>query len=140
MEHRWGIRRTLNVGVKLYVRGSPPRFGRLLDASASGGYVASSPPLPIMSRVQIALGWDGFHRDGHLRIAAYVVRTDAHGIGIEWREFAPLPVLALMDTPKLPRSYMSSTAVSTTTEARKESLHVPSHRFNGVFGSIRNGG
>src|SRR6185312_11236145 len=98
----WGIRRSLNVGVKLYVRGRPPRFGRLLDASASGGYVATSPPLPIMTRVHVALGWDKSHLGGRLRIAAYIVRADAHGIGIEWREFAPIAVLARMDTPKLP--------------------------------------
>jgi hypothetical protein len=124
MEHRWGIRRSLNVGVKLYVRGSPPRFGRLLNASASGGYVATKPPLPIMTRVHVALGWDKFHRGGRLRIAAYIVRADAHGIGIEWREFAPIAVLALMDTPKLPPACTPLRDISRITEARREPVHV----------------
>jgi hypothetical protein len=97
MEHRWGIRQTLDVAVKLYVRSSLPRLGRLLNASSSGAYVATSAALPIMTRVHVALGWDRVQRGGRHRIAAYVVRVDARGIGIEWREFAPLPVLALID-------------------------------------------
>lgn len=97
MEHRWGIRRTLDVGVKLHVPRRPPGFGRLLNASSSGAYVATRAKLPIMSRVHIALGWDGSQGGGRLRIAAHVVRVDARGIGIEWAELAPAPVLALID-------------------------------------------
>lgn len=103
MEHRWGMRRTLSIGVKLYTRQSPPRFGRLLNASASGAYVAMSAAPPVMTRVQIALGWDALQRGGLHRIAAHVVRIDARGIGIEWREFAPPPVLALIQSMEVPR-------------------------------------
>lgn len=118
MEHRWGTRRTLNVGVKLYVRGSPPRFGRLLDASASGGYVSTSPPLPIMTRVHVMLGWDSPHRRGRHQIAGYVVRADAHGFAVEWQKFAPPLVLTMIDAPKRPRSCNSPTRIGTITEAR----------------------
>ena len=134
MEHRWGIRRTLNVGVKLYVRGSLPRFGRLLDASVSGGYVAMSPPLPVMSRVRVALGWGQFHRGGRLPIAAYVVRADAHGIGIEWQVLAPLPMRALMYTPTLPRSCVSRRRISRIPVARTKSVPAPSSPSNSIFG------
>lgn len=102
MEHRCGVRRTLNVGVKLHIRQSLPKFGRLLDASASGAYVATSAPPPIMSRVHVALGWDGLQRGGRHRVAAYVVRVDARGIGIEWCDFAPPPVLALIESLEAP--------------------------------------
>jgi hypothetical protein len=98
MEHRWGIRRTLAVGVKLYVPQRPPGFGRLLNASSSGAYVATRAKLPIMSRVHVALGWDESQGGGRHRIAAHVVRVDTSGIGIEWAEFAPAPVVALIDT------------------------------------------
>ena len=129
MEHRWGIRRSLNVGVKLYVRGSPPRFGRLLDASASGGYVATSPPLPIMTRVHVALGWGSARGDRRLRIAGYVVRVDAHGFAIEWQKFAPLPVFALMDAPKPSRScILLPSRISRITEAHKEGVHAAATR------------
>lgn len=102
MEHRWGMRRALSVGVKLYTRQSPPQFGRLLNASASGAYVAMSAAPPIMTRVRIALGWDSLQRGGRLRVAAHVVRVDARGIGIEWRYFAPPPVLALIQSMEVP--------------------------------------
>jgi hypothetical protein len=97
MEHRWGTRRTLDVGVKLYVQQGQPRFGRILNASSSGAYVATGEPLPIMTRVHIALGWDGARHGGRQGIAAYVVRADRRGIGIEWHKFAPPAVLALID-------------------------------------------
>lgn len=102
MEHRCGTRRTLSVGVKLYTRQSPAKFGRLLNASASGAYVAMGATPPLMTRVQIALGWDSLQRGGRHRIAAYVVRVDARGIGVEWRDFAPAPVLALIQSMELP--------------------------------------
>lgn len=102
MEHRWGVRRTLNIGVKLYIRQSLPKFGRLLNASASGAYVAMSATPAIMSRVHVALGWDRLQRGGRHRVAAYVVRVDARGIGIEWHDFAPSPVLALIESLEVP--------------------------------------
>ena len=104
MEHRWGIRRTLDVGVRLHVRASLPGFGRLLDASASGAYLVTGMKLPIMTRVQIALGWDGLQGGGRHPITAYVVRAAARGFGIEWAQFAPASVLALIDGPKVASS------------------------------------
>lgn len=112
MEHRCGIRQTLNVGVKLYVRGSAPRFGRLLDASASGGYVATDPPLPMMSRVHLGFGWAKLSADPPHRIAAYIVRSDAHGIGIEWQEFAPPSLLALIEPLRVPPSQTERRALA----------------------------
>lgn len=97
MEHRWGTRRALDVGVKLYVDGKLPAFGRILDASSSGAYIASGAVLPIMTRVHVALGWDGSKRGPRCPVTAYVVRADARGVGIEWQEFAPVPVRALID-------------------------------------------
>lgn len=102
MEHRWGTRRTLDVGVKLYVQSSLPVFGRIRNASSSGAYIATSATLPVMTRMHIALGWDGSQRGGRHRIAAHVVRADKRGIGIEWQEFAPLSVLALIDALESP--------------------------------------
>ena len=110
MEHRWGTRRTLSVGVRLYMQQSAPKFGRLLNASASGAYVAMSAAPPVMSRVQIALGWDRLQRGGRHRIAAYVVRVDARGIGIEWRKFAPPPVVALIQAFDVPPTRTSKRA------------------------------
>lgn len=96
MEHRWGVRQMLEVGVKLYVQPDRPLSGRLLNASSSGGYVTTSVTVPIMTRVDVTIGCDNSQRGGLHRIAGYVVRADARGVGIEWQDFAPPPVLALI--------------------------------------------
>lgn len=134
MEHRWGTRRILSVGVKLYTRQSAPQFGRLLNASASGAYVAMSATPPIMSRVRIALGWDGLQRGGRHRITAYVVRTDARGIGIEWRNFAPPPVVALMQALDAPRARTRRRASAI------DSVHPQPWRPHSISAQLLNGG
>lgn len=115
------MRRTLDVGVKLCARLSPPKFGRLLNASASGAYVAISAMPPIMTRVQIALGWDQFRRGGRHRVTGYVVRVDARGIGVEWHDFAPSPVLALIKAMEVPP------ARSTRRGSAASGLPLPTH-------------
>lgn len=140
MEHRWGIRRALDVGVKVYAGSKPPRLGRLLDASSSGAYVATGTPLPIMTQIYLAIGRDGSqHTDRH-RIAAYVVRSDAGGIGIEWQEFAPPPVVALIDAPEtcVPREFLDD--IRTTTEPRAEIRYLPWIHSNSTFDAARKGG
>lgn len=140
MEHRWGIRRTLDIGVKLYVGSRPPRSGRLLNASSSGSYVATNGPMPLMTRVYLALGWDSFGRADRQRIAAHVVRTDSRGIAIEWQEFAPALVLALIDAPETSPAQDSPGSIRTITEARGLVPYVPYCHSNRTFGDARNGG
>lgn len=135
MEHRWGIRQPLEVDVNLYVRPGHPVTGRLLNASSSGGYVATNATVPIMTRVHITLGWGSPQRGDRHRIAAYVVRSDARGIGLEWQEFAPAPVLALIDPLDT-----SPARIRTITEARQEAAHIPWRRSDRTLGSAPNRG
>lgn len=140
MEHRWGIRQPLEVDVKFYVRPAHPVTGRLLNASSSGGYVATSVTMPIMTRVHVTLGWDDPQRGSRDRIAAYVVRSDARGIGLEWQEFAPAPVLALIDALKPAPPPASPTHISTITEAHQEVAYIPWRRPDRTFGSATDRG
>lgn len=119
MEHRCGIRRTLGVAVKLYAQPGLPIPGRLLNASSGGGYVATSAKLPIMTRVHVALGWQSLPSNSRYRIAAYVIRSDAGGLGLEWQEFAPAPLLALIDPAQTAVSLGPYAGIRTTTEARE---------------------
>ena len=100
MEHRWGTRRPLGVDVKVCVQPGVAIKGRLLNASSSGGYVATSARVPIMTRVYVTLGCDRLQRGNRQGIAAHVVRSESRGIGFEWQDFAPSPVLALIDALK----------------------------------------
>jgi len=125
MEHRWGTRQMLDIGVKLYAGSKRPIFGRMLNTSASGAYVATSTMLPIMTHVHVALGWRRGEHDRHHRIAAYVVRVDGRGVGIEWQEFASLPTPELIDDLDL-----------LPTRACE---YVPLRRPNSIRGAAQNG-
>ena len=129
MEHRWGIRQTLDVGVTLYVDSKLPSFGRLVNASSSGAYVATNAALPIMTRVRLALGRDRARRGGH-RIYAYVVRADSHGMGIEWQEFAPWRVVALINAmevlPRRVRAQALPDGIRTVAESGAPGVYLPS--------------
>lgn len=133
MEHRWGIRQPLEVDVKLYVGPGRPLTGRLLNASSSGGYVATSVTLPIMTRVHVTLGWDSAQSGD--RIAAYVVRSDSRGIGLEWQEFAPVPVLALIDALEPSPFHTACTGICTTMEAREEVAYIPRSHSESMYRS-----
>lgn len=95
MEHRWGVRHSLDLSVRLDGRPQQLTFARLKNVSCSGAYVETRTPLPTLSRVWIELDWD--RRDDSRRIAAYIVRTDQRGVGLEWCDFAPRAILALIE-------------------------------------------
>ena len=93
-----------------------------------------------MTRVRLALEWDRFQRADRHRIAAYVVRSDARGIGIEWQEFAALPMLALMDPPEVSLSQNSFDGILNITEARDEVAYIPWSRPGSTFDDARKAG
>jgi hypothetical protein len=74
------------------------RAARLVDISSSGAYIyiKASADLRLLSRVQIAIALP--HRLTHPTpmVAAYVVRRGKDGVGVEWCECAPKPVLELL--------------------------------------------
>jgi hypothetical protein len=127
MEHRWGTRQTLDVAVQLHIGSGLPVSGRMLNASSSGAYVATSATLPIMTRVHVVLGSARQQHGRSHRVAAYIVRTDGDGIGIEWQEFAPSAVLALMDALELlpSRASFAAAAIHRAMEARRECQYIP---------------
>lgn len=139
MEHRWGIRQTLDVGVTLYVESKLPSFGRLVNASSSGAYVATNAALPVMTRVRLALGRDRALRGGH-RICAYVVRADSRGMGIEWQEFAPWRVVALINAIEaLPRRAGAQAlpgGFRPVTESGAPGVYLPAMRSTTALGSV----
>lgn len=141
MEHRWGIRRTLNIGVTLYVESKFPSFGRLLNASSSGAYLATGVTLPLMTRLHVALGWDGSQRNGRRRIAAHVVRTSDGGMGLEWQEFAPSCVIALINSLEAPparvRSQASRSGVRRIAQGRADAVYPSWNRSNSTPESAR---
>jgi hypothetical protein len=97
MEHRWGKRFAVDLAVRVAGKPYNVRMGRLLDLSVSGAYINVSADLHLLSRVQIAiiaLPQRFVHPTP--MVAAFVARKSKDGIGVEWCEHAPKPVLELL--------------------------------------------
>jgi hypothetical protein len=67
--------------------------GRVL--SLSGAYVATAARVRAGQLLSIELAGNG----GELPpVAAWVIRQDAHGLAVEWQEFAPWPIALMLET------------------------------------------
>jgi hypothetical protein len=104
MEHRWGMRHALEITVRLDARPQRLTFGRLRNASSSGAYVETGTAPALFSRICVELEWGMYRRNELRRIAAYVVRHDAWGIGLEWQEFAPAAILELIESARIEKA------------------------------------
>lgn len=96
MEHRWGFRYPIDMSVRLE---RPPNLlvpAKLRNLSSSGAYVETRAALALDCRVLLELGCRQSPSEGRCRVPAHVVRKDERGIGVEWCEFAPRPVLSLL--------------------------------------------
>jgi hypothetical protein len=94
MEHRWGERFAVCLTVELASSSSPPVTGTLENVSVSGAFVRTAQRGPQRGPVAVLFREEASVRT--VRIAAYVVRESADGVGIEWCEFAPRAVRELM--------------------------------------------
>ena len=97
MEHRWGKRFTVDLAVRVAGRPYTVRMGRLVDLSVSGAFITVAVDLRPLSRLQVAITALP-HRPSHATpmIAAFIARTCKDGVGVEWCEHAPKPVLELL--------------------------------------------
>ncbi|MCC7463849.1 MAG: hypothetical protein IT480_15480 [Gammaproteobacteria bacterium] len=107
MEHRWGLRTSVDVPVRLI--GSPGALGggRVLNVSATGAFVQTRLRLPLLSSVRVEPLADPPPAGHPCAGRAYVVRQVADGVGIEWFEetvstsVCPGPRLATSDLLEL---------------------------------------
>jgi hypothetical protein len=96
MEHRWGKRAVLDIGVRLCLGSGAVDTARVANASLSGAFVRTASRLPAFTRVVVELDGDSARQSAPQRIPAYVVRTASDGLGLEWHEFAPPAIAALL--------------------------------------------
>lgn len=96
MEHRWGHRIPAAIKVRLVGRPGAIGSGYLRDVSVSGAFVETALDLPLLTRVEISADLRGRNSSGGRQISGWVVRRDAAGIGVEWCEFAPQAISALL--------------------------------------------
>jgi len=86
MEHRWGVRRAVDLGVRICGEDETTAVGRLADISISGAYVRTSKTFGLTSRIYIEARANRSRAvvSEPLRLAGRVVRQEFMGIGIEW--------------------------------------------------------
>ena len=104
MEHRWGHRREIARAVRLETRTGTIARGRISNVSLSGAFVVSTLPVTVYSYIHIRfIALSGRQRATQaIAVEGQVIRKDATGFGIEWCEFAPDCVRALVMAPPFP--------------------------------------
>jgi len=97
MEHRWGNRHEVSQSVRVATHSGVASRGRITNVSMSGAYVEASLPVTLLSyvRVQFNSAADG----RPTMVEGQVVRKDANGFGLEWRELTPAIVEACISRP-----------------------------------------
>ena len=95
MEHRWGQRVALGLPVHL-TAGRTTALGILRDASISGGFIESVLDPALYSNLGvIVLVGSGENRRA-VELPCCVTRRERGGFGVEWRDMACAPLLALL--------------------------------------------
>jgi hypothetical protein len=96
MEHRWGKRSVLDIGIQLHLGSGAVDTARITNASLSGAFVNTTRRLPAFTRVVVEVPAASVSRGAPRRVPAYVVRTGPDGLGLEWQEFAPPAITSLL--------------------------------------------
>ena len=97
MEHRWGERVPVAMPIRLCCSHPPwTRNAQLSNLSVSGALITTGCSVRLLSRVQVILDSPLRPRHDAPVVAGYVARKYTGGIGIEWCEFAPPDVTALL--------------------------------------------
>jgi hypothetical protein len=103
MEHRWGKRSALDIGVRLCLRSGVVGTGRIANASLSGALVHTTCRLLPFHLVIVELENSARHNPPQ-RIGAYVVRVAPDALGLEWCDFAPPAIATLLARANAVRS------------------------------------
>jgi hypothetical protein len=73
--------------------------GRITNVSISGAFVVSPLPVSLFSYVEVQFTAMVNGKRARMAVEGQVVRKEAGGFGVEWCEFAPEAVRALVTVP-----------------------------------------
>jgi len=85
--------------VQLETRSGLVSRGRIINVSISGAFVETPLPAPLFSYVQVHFTGMSHGKRTQMAVEAQVVRRDDSGFGVEWSEFAPEAIRALVMVP-----------------------------------------
>jgi len=98
MERRWGNRVELDENVTVMRDGELVGVARLQELSLSGAFLRAKWRLPLLARVHVEVPRiRGERRSRDTMVEAFVARQSDDGMGLEWCEFAPPGVAAIME-------------------------------------------
>ncbi|HXI48494.1 MAG TPA: hypothetical protein VNH39_07875 [Steroidobacteraceae bacterium] len=83
MDHRWGQRQATSIAVHVAATSGAAGAARMVNVSLTGAYLETSAPLRRHALVYLAPS-SRHNCAGGRRIAAYVIRHDVLGVGLEW--------------------------------------------------------
>jgi len=100
MDHRWGMRITVDAPVVLIYPGHAIGTGTMTELSMSGAFVRTDFAPPDLVCIYVAGSPVARDRRRFKATEGYAVRRCGHGIAIEWVEFSPLTLRALLARPE----------------------------------------
>jgi hypothetical protein len=105
MEHRWGLRVARRIPVTLQA-GALTADAEIRDLSISGAFIETQLQLPVHTHLLVTVPLAAAAARDPQNLPACVVRRDAGGIAVEWRDMACPTLLALLrgtgdDVPQL---------------------------------------
>ena len=95
MEHRWGQRMAVDFTARIGAEPTLRHLARVVDVSISGAFLRIGLPVDDLHPVHIEIPLPGKRRARRV-VEAYVVRRGEDGVGVEWAELAPEPVMAVL--------------------------------------------
>ncbi len=78
MEHRWGVRVSIDAPVRLTSDGDAEAYGLVRNASISGALIETPLALPVLSNLTVQFR--------NFELAACVTRSEPGRLGVEWRD------------------------------------------------------
>jgi len=96
MEHRCGRRIEVEVPVTLGLSSGERVPGRIVNISLSGALLRTQARLPSLGRLTVQLETDESCEGPPRTVLAHIVRRMAGGAGLEWSEFSPAAICALL--------------------------------------------
>ena len=99
MEHRWGHRRDINRAVHLETRSGLASRGRITNVSISGAFVITPLPVALFSYIRVQFTGMSHGTRAQMAVEGQVVRKEDGGFAIEWCDFAPEAIRALVTVP-----------------------------------------
>lgn len=96
MEHRCGRRIEVAIPVTLRLASGELVPARMVNVSLSGALISTRARLPLLGRVAVLLDTDESDEGPARTVWAHIVRKEHDGIGLEWSDFSPAAICAVL--------------------------------------------